>query len=117
MSNFYIRNRDYILRGSRCYGISVSDTRLIYIRGTLSWPMKRMRKFLETHLKDQFIYIISIKRITNFNDNFFKLKVLANKDTTNNIVNILKSKLPHTTITHFECSRRNHKYSFSTLKK
>jgi len=48
---------------------------------------------------------------------FFKLKVLANKDTTNNIVNILKSKLPHTTITHFECSRRNHKYSFSTLKK
>ena len=117
MSNNYIRNKDYILRGSRCYGISVNDTRLIYIRGAHSWPMKRMRKFLKTHLKDQFIHIISIKSITNFNDNFFKLKVLANKDTTNNIVNTLKSKLPHTTITHFKCSRRNHKYSFSTLKK
>jgi len=86
MSNNYIRNRDYILRGSRCYGISVSDTRLIYIRSAHSWLVKRMRKFLETHLKNQFIHIISIKSITNFNDKFFKLKVLANKDTTNNII-------------------------------
>ncbi|ORX82364.1 hypothetical protein BCR32DRAFT_292677 [Anaeromyces robustus] len=117
MPNNYIRNKDYILRGSRCYGISVSDTRFIYIHGAHSWPVKRMRKFLVIHLKDQFMHIVSIKRITNFNDNFFKLKVLANKDTTNNIANILKTKLPHTTITHFECSRKNHKYSFSTLKK
>jgi len=60
-----------------------------------------MRKFLESHLKDQFKHIISVKRITNFNDNFFKLKALANKDTKNDITNILKSKLPHSTISHF----------------
>lgn len=76
-----------------------------------------MRKFPESHLKDQFKRIISVKRITNFNDNFFKLKVLVNKDTTNDITNILKSKLPHSAISHFECSKRNHKYSYSTLKK
>ena len=117
MQTNYIRNKNYILRGSRCYGIPLDNTRLIYIRGVNSWSLENMRLFLKTHLKDQYNNILSVRRITNFNDNFFKIKVLANDDTIKIFTDIFKSTRQSISVTHFKCSNRNHKYSFSSLKK
>ena len=118
MSSFYIKNKNYIVRGSRCYGIPINDTRLIYIRGIHSWPMGKLRLFLESQLQhDLFNTILSIKRITYLNDNFFKIKVVASENTTTNIINILQSKLQHSSIVQLSCSRKNHKHTFSSIRK
>ena len=100
MQTNYIRNKNYILRGSRCYGIPLDNTRLIYIRGVNSWSLENMRLFLKTHLKDQYNNILSVRRITNFNDNFFKIKVLANDDTIDTFTDIFKSTRQSISVTH-----------------
>ena len=117
MSSFYIKNKNYIVRGSRCYGIPIDDTRLIYIRGIHSWPMGKLRSFLESQLQHDLLNtILSIRRITNLNDNFFKIKVLASESTTTNIINFFQSKLQHISIAQLTCSRKNHKTTLSSQR-
>jgi len=118
MSSSYIKNKNYIVRGSRYCGIPISNTKLIYIRGINSWPLGKLRSFLKFQLQqNQFNTILSVRHVTNLNSKFFKIKILASDITTTNIINILQSKLQHTSIVQLTCSRKNHKYTFSSLRR
>ena len=116
MNSSLLKNKNYIIRGSRCFGIPIEDTRLIYIHG-IHWPLKRLRSFLKDQLNDQFKYILSIKHISNLNDNYYKIKVYGTIDTSSEIKIKLKSILKHAITSHSGCNRRNHKYSFSSRKR
>jgi len=100
MAITYIRNKNSIQRGSRCYGIPISDTSVIFIRGIRSWPLKKLREFLSIHLYNFINNILSVKRITQFNDNIFRIKVLNSNDATTSIVNILKSNIKKASVSY-----------------
>jgi len=117
MAITYIKNKNYIQRGSRCYGIPISDTSVIFIRGIRSWPLKKLREFLATHLHNFINNILSVKRITQFNYIFFRIRVLNSNNATTSIVNILKSNIKKVSVSYNICSRKNHKFTFSTLKR
>jgi len=70
----YIKNKNFIIRGSRCHGIPLKNTKLLFIRGLRSWPEIKMRRHLKKYLKELNIKVLSVKCIANFNDVFFKIK-------------------------------------------
>jgi len=73
MSDYY-KGVNYIFRGSLCYGIPLEETALFYIHYLYSWPIKKMWKFLGKYLTDAEVSVTSVKRITNSNDTFIKIK-------------------------------------------
>ena len=113
----YIRNKNFILRGSRCHGIPMKNTKLLFIRGLRSWPEIKMRRHLKKILKELSIKVLSIKRVANFNDVFFKVKIVGNEEEISSITGYIVNSLPRASINVINCSKRNHKYSFSSLKR
>ena len=81
----YIRNKNFILRGSRCHGIPMENTKLLFIRGLRSWLEIKMRRHLRKTLKELNIKVLSVKRIANFNDEFFKIKIVGNEEEITSI--------------------------------
>jgi len=62
-------------RCSRCYGTFIDNTGLIFIRGIYSWTNAKMKEFIHSKCKKFNDNILSIKRITKFNNSFFRIKV------------------------------------------
>ena len=62
----YIRNKNFILRGSRCHGIPMENTKLLFIRGLRSWPEIKMIRHLKKTLIELNNKVLSVKRIANF---------------------------------------------------
>ncbi|KAG4108242.1 hypothetical protein H8356DRAFT_1334790 [Neocallimastix lanati (nom. inval.)] len=48
---------------------------LIFIRGMHSWSIAKMKEFIYSRFRQFKNYILSVKRITIFNDSFFRIKV------------------------------------------
>jgi len=81
----YIRNKKFILRGLRCHCIPMENTKLLFIRGIRFWPEIKMRRHLRKTLKELNIKVLSVKRIANFNDEFFKIKIVGNEEEITSI--------------------------------
>jgi len=81
----YIRNKNFILRGSRCHSIPMENTKLLFIRELRSWPEIKMRIHLEKTLNELCNKVLSVKRIVNFNDTFFKIKIVGNEEEITSI--------------------------------
>jgi len=113
----YCKGVNFINRGSRCYGIPLEETALFYIRYLCSWPIKKMWKFLERYFTDVEVSVASIKRITNSNDTFIKIKICGSSDEINKAHEILVKKLKKASVSILKVSRRNHKYNFSSLRR
>jgi len=62
-------------RGSCSYGISIDNTWLIFIRGIHSWTNAKMKEFIHSKCKKLKDNILLVKRITKFNDSFFRIKI------------------------------------------
>ncbi len=116
MSN-YCKGVDYIVRGSRCYGIPLKDTGLFYTRYLRSWLEKRMWKFLDKNFKNLKVIILSVKRITNFKDVFMRIKIFGSSDEISKANSILNDKFPNASISFLKFSKRNHKFTFSSLRR
>ena len=63
------------------------------------------------------IKVLSVKRIANFNDVFFKIKILGNEAEITSITKCIVNSFKRASINVINCSKRNHKYSFSSLKR
>ena len=86
-------------------------------RGLRSWPEIKMRRYLKKILKELNIKVLSIKRIANFNDVFFKIKIVGNEEEITSITDCIVNSFKRASINVINCSKRNHKYSFSSLKR
>ena len=113
----FIRNKNFILRGSRCHGIPMENTKLLFIRGLRSWPEIKMRRHLKKTLNELNDKVLSVKRIANFNDAFFKIKIVGNEEELTSITDCIVNSFKRASINVINCSKRNHKYSFSSLKR
>ena len=113
----YIKNKNFILRGSKCHGIPMENTKLFFMRGIRSWSEIKMRRHLKKTLKELYIKVLSVKRISNFNDVFFKIKIVDNEEEITSITEYIINSLKRALINDINCSKRNHKYSFSSLSK
>jgi len=60
-----------------CHGIPMEYTKLLFIRGLRSWPEIKMRRHLKKTLEELNIKVLSVKCIANFNDAFFKIKIVG----------------------------------------
>jgi len=77
-----------------------------------------MRRHLKKILKKLYIKVLSVKRIANFNDVlFFKIKIVSNEEEITFITECIVNSLKYTSINVINCRKRNHKYSFSSLKR
>jgi len=76
-----------------------------------------MRKQLKKFLKELNIKVLSVKRIVNFNDAFFKIKIADNEEEISSITGCIVNSLLRASINVIDCSKRNHKCSFSSLKR
>jgi len=56
-------------------GTSIDNTGLICIRGIHSWTNAKMKKSIHSKCKKLNDNILSVKRITKFNNSFFRIKV------------------------------------------
>jgi len=113
----YTRNKNFILRGSRCHGIPMENSKLLFIRGLRSWPEIKMRRHLTKTLIELNKKVLSVKRIANFNDVFFKIKIVGNEEEITSITDCIVNSFKRASINVINCSKRNHKYSFSSLKR
>jgi len=113
----YNRNKNFILRGSRRNGIPMENTKLLFIRGLRYWPEIKMRSHLKKTLKELNIKVLSVKRIANFNDVFFKIKIVGNEEEITSITECIVNSFKRASIDVINCNKRNHKYSFSSLKR
>ena len=111
MEIHYTRNKNFILRGSRCHGIPMENTKLLFIRGLQSWPEIKMRRHLEKTLNELYNKVLSVKRIANFNDAFFKIKIVGNEEEITSITDCIVSSFKRASINVINCSKRNHKYN------
>jgi hypothetical protein len=103
-------------RGSRCYGTSIDNTGLIFIRGIHSWTNAKMKEFIHSKCKKFNVNILSVKRITNFSDSFFRIKVYTPNFNLKKIKKVFKKALSGVKISYNRCSKWNHKVSFRHLK-
>ena len=103
-------------RGSRCYGTSIDNTRLIFIRGIHSWTNAKMKEFIQLKCKKFKNNILSVKRITNFNDSFFRIKIYTPNFNQAKFIKIFEKAISGVNISDCKCSRRNHKVSKRKLK-
>ena len=113
----YTRNKNFILRGSRCHGIPMENSKLLFIRGLRSWPEIKMRRHLTKTLIELNKKVLSVKRIANFNDVFFKIKIVGNEEEITSITDCIVNSFKRAPINVINCSKRNHKYSFFFLSK
>jgi len=60
--------------------------------------------------------ILSVKRITNFNDSFFRIKVYTPNFNHKKFKEVFKNALSGVKISYRRCSKWNHKVSFWHLK-
>ena len=81
-------------------------------RGLRSWPEIKMRKHLMKTLKELNNKVLSVKRIANFNDVFFKIKIVGNEEEITSITECIVNSFKRASINVINCSKRNHKYSF-----
>ena len=102
-------------RGSRCYGTSIDSTGLIFIRGIHSWTNAKMKEFIHSKCKKFNVNILSVKRITNFNDSFFRIKVYNPNFNLKKFKKVFKKALSGVKISYCRCSEWNHKVSFQHL--
>ena len=84
----YIKNKNFILKGSRYHGIPMKNTKSLFIRGFRSWPEIEMRKYLKKIMKELNIKILSVKCMANFNDVFFKIKKVGNEEEISSITEL-----------------------------
>jgi len=63
----------------------MENTKLLFIRGIRFWPEIKMRRHLRKTLKELNIKVLSVKRIANFNDEFFKIKIVGNEEEITSI--------------------------------
>ena len=89
----YIRDKNFIQRGSRCHGIPMENTKLLFIRELRSWPEIKMRIHLEKTLNELCNKVLSVKRIVNFNDTFFKIKIVGNEEEITSITDCVLLKV------------------------
>jgi len=76
-----------------------------------------MRKHLKKTLKKLYIKVLSVKRIANFNDVFFKIKIVGIEEEITSITECIANSFKRASINVINCNKRNHKYSFSSLKR
>ena len=79
-----------------------------------------MRSHLKKTLKELNIKVLSVKRIANFNDVFFKIKIVGNEEEITSIIDCIDcivNSFKRASVNVINCSKRNHKYSFSSLKR
>ena len=76
-----------------------------------------MRSHLKKTLKELNIKVLSVKRIANFNDVFFKIKIVGNEEEITSITECIVNSFKRASIDVINCNKRNHKYSFSSLKR
>jgi len=69
-------------RSFPCYGTSIDNTRLIFIRGIHSLNNVKMNKFTHSRCKKFKNNILPVKQITNFNDSYFIIKICNQNITT-----------------------------------
>jgi len=103
-------------RGSRCYGTSINNTGLIFIHGIHSWTNAKMKEFIHSKCKKFNINILSVKRITKFNDSFLRIKVYTPNFNLKKFKKVFKKALSGVKISYRRCSKWNHKVSFLHLK-
>jgi len=60
---------------SRCYGISIDSIKLFFIYSILSRTSAQMKEFIHSRFKKFKNNILLVKRITKFNDSFFRIKI------------------------------------------
>ena len=76
-----------------------------------------MRRHLKKTLNELNDKVLSIKRIANFNDAFIKIKIVGNEEEITSITNCIVNSFKRASINVINCSKRNNKYSFSSLKR
>jgi len=76
-----------------------------------------MRRHLKKTLKELNIKVLSIKSIVNFNDAFFKIKIVGSEEEITFIIEHVVNSYKRASINDINCSKRNHKYTFSSLKR
>jgi len=103
-------------RGSLCYGTSIDNTGLIFIRGIYSWTNAKMKKFIHSKCKKFNDNILSIQRITKFNDSVFRIKVYTPNFNLKKFKKVFKKALSVVKISYCRCSKWNHKVFFRYLK-
>jgi len=103
-------------RGSRCYGTSIDNTGLIFIRGIHSWTNAKMKEFIHSKCKKFNDNILSVKRIAKFNDSFFRIKVYPPNFNHDMSKKVFENVLSGVKISYRRYSKWNHKVSFWHLK-
>jgi len=76
-----------------------------------------MRRYLKKILNELNNKVLSVKRTANFNDAFFKIKIVGNEEEIISITECIVNNFKRTSINVINCSKRNHKYSFSSLNR
>ena len=76
-----------------------------------------MRSHLKKTLKELNIKVLSVKRIANFNNVFFKIKIVSNEEEIISITECIVNSFKCDSINVINCRKRNHKYSLSSLKR
>ena len=99
-------------RGSRCYGTSIDNTGLIFIGGIHSWTNAKMKEFIHSKCKKFNDNILSVKRITKFDDSFFRIKVYTPKFNLKKFKKVFKKALSGVKISYCRYSIWNYKVSF-----
>ena len=69
---------------------SIDNTRLIFIPGIHSLTNTKVKEFIHSRSKKFKNNILSVKRITKFNDSFFKIKVYSLNFNLKKFVKYLK---------------------------
>jgi len=104
-------------RGSRCCGTSIDNTGLIFIHGIHSWTNAKMKEFIHSKCKIFNDNILSVKRVTKFNDSFFRIKVYTpNFNLKKFKKKVFKKALSGVKISYCRCSKWYHKVSFRHFK-
>ena len=116
MISNYCKGKNFIVRNSRCHGIPLEETGLFYIRYLYSWPEDRMWKFLDKKLKDRNVIILSVKRIAQIHDVFLRVKIFGSVEDISQVEKLLNENFPKAKISYLKYSRRNHKFTYSSLR-
>jgi hypothetical protein len=65
-----------------------------------------MRRYLKKILKELNIKVLSIKRIANFNDVFFKIKIVGNEEEITSFTECRVNSLQRASINVIDCSKK-----------
>jgi len=117
MLSKFMKSKNYIVCGSRAYGVPLVNIKSLFIRGIHSWSVNKLWDYFETTLKDKYKAVLSIKRITNFNDSFLLVKSIDTNNIPSDISDILKTRFPHSSIVISKISKLTHNLTFSSIKR